>query len=75
MFLQMFLFFRGFQPGCSYKLFSYKKKKGVALTSRFLAVLNHYAVWRVPGDDNKLRDKDTAFELEFEDDATFDVVE
>ena len=26
MFLRMFLFFRGFQPGCSYKLFSYKKK-------------------------------------------------
>ena len=23
MFLRMFLFFRGFQPGCSYKLFSY----------------------------------------------------
>ena len=22
----MFLFFRGFQPGCSYELFSYKKK-------------------------------------------------
>ena len=26
MFLRMFLFFRGFQPGCSYKLFSYIKK-------------------------------------------------
>ena len=28
--LKMFLFFGEFQPGCSYKRCSYKKKKGVS---------------------------------------------
>ena len=32
MFLWMFLFFRGFQPGCSYKLFSYKKKRCMGIS-------------------------------------------
>ena len=32
MFLWMFLFFEGFQPGCSYKLFSYKKKRCILKT-------------------------------------------
>ena len=43
MFLSMFLFFGGFQPGCSYKRCSYKKsykKKGVVLIKHIFSIFN-----------------------------------
>ena len=46
MFLSMFLFFGGFQPGCSYKRCSYKKK-GVC---SFACSLDHSLVYRKVND-------------------------